>query len=213
MRHSFSGFLGWAAGRLSWKMILRRLKPGSWQQSSTSLNSTRMCPKVPRSSWKRSSVATLGKLNTGFVPYEIFCTILFHADQSFKSFNILVLLFFFSPGPARPSKTASATPGYRMHIWCVFVARLSPLQQPVSRNSCPTSSTGERRWPPSTKSSFGPIRARHRLPPVPPRQLCQCHPPHLSPSENRLLDISWQDFSGEAGNIPRARQDFGPEDG
>lgn len=100
-----------------------------------------------------------------------------------------------------------------MHTWCAFVGRLSPLQRPVSRNSCLNISTGEKLWPQSTKSSFGPTRARHRLPPVPPCQLCQCPPPHLSPSEHRLPDISWQDFLGEAGKTPRTRQDFGPEGG
>lgn len=55
---------GWAAGRLSLKLILRRLKPGSRRQSLTSLNSTRMCPKVPLCFLKRSSVATHGKMVT-----------------------------------------------------------------------------------------------------------------------------------------------------
>lgn len=83
-----------------------------------------------------------------------------------------------------------------MPTWCAFVGRLSPLLPPVSRNSWPTSSAGERRWPPSTKFSCGPTRARHKPPPAPPRQMCQLHPPHLSPSENTLPNTSWRDFKG-----------------
>lgn len=105
-----------------------------------------------------------------------------------------ILTVWSSTGPAPPLRTASVTPGFKMPTWCAFVGRLSPLQPPVSRNSWPTSSAGERRWPPSTKFFCGPTRARHKPPPAPPCQTCQLHPPHLSPSENRLPNTSWRDF-------------------
>lgn len=57
-----SFFPGWVVGCLSVKLILRRLKPGSRQQRLTSLNFTRMCPKVPLCFLKRSCVATPGEL-------------------------------------------------------------------------------------------------------------------------------------------------------
>lgn len=181
-----SDFPGWAAGRHSVKMILRRLKPGSRRQSLTSLNSTRMCPKVPLCFLKRSSVATLGKQKLLTTPHPCMLPIL--------SLNIWILTVWSSTGPVPPLRTASITPGFKMPTWCAFVGRLSPLQLPVSRNSWPTSSAGERWWPPSTKFSCGPTRALHKPPPAPPRQMCQLHPPHLSPSENRLPNTSWRDF-------------------
>lgn len=108
--------------------------------------------------------------------------------------NVWILTVWSSTGPVPPLRTASVTPGFRTPTWCAFVGRLSPLQPPVSRNSWPTSSAGNRRWPPSTKFSCGPTRAHHKPPPAPPRQICQHHLSHLSPSENRLPNTRWRDF-------------------
>lgn len=106
-----------------------------------------------------------------------------------KSLNV-----WSSTGHVPPLRTASITPGFRTPTWCASGGRLSPLRPPVSRNSWPTSSIGDRRWPPGTRFFCGPTRARHKPPPAPPRQLCQRHPSHLSPSENRLPNTRWRDF-------------------
>lgn len=111
---------------------------------------------------------------------------------SLKSLNFWILTVWSSTGPDPPLRTASITRGFKMPTWCAFVGRPSPLQLPVSRNSWPTSSAGGSKWPPSTKFSCGPTRARHKPPPAPPRQMCQHHPPHLSPNENRLPNTSWR---------------------
>ena len=116
------------------------------------------------------------------------------------SINSSVLTFWSSTGHVHPLRTASITLGFKMPTWCAFVGRLSPLQPPVSRNSWPTSSAGERRGPPSTRFSCGPTRARHKTPPTPLAplcQMCQPHPPHLSPSKYSLPNTSWWDCTWE----------------
>lgn len=112
----------------------------------------------------------------------------------FKLIECLNPLFLVSTGRVHPLRTASVTHGFRTRTWCAFVGRLSPLQRPVSRNSWPTSSVDEKRWPPSTKFSCAPTRAHHIPPPVPTLQMCQHHPSHQSPSEHRLLNMSCWDF-------------------
>lgn len=89
-----------------------------------------------------------------------------------------------------------------MPTWCASGDRHSLLQLTVSRNSWPTSSAGERRWPPSTKFSCGPTRARHKHPPAPSRQTCQRRPSHLSCSDNRPPNTIWRDFVQRCGVVP-----------
>lgn len=124
--------------------------------------------------------------------------------------NICILTVWSLTGPVPQLRTASITPGFKMPTWCAFVGRPSPLQPPVLKNSWLTSSGGESRWPPSTKFSCGPTRARHKPPPAPPSQMCQFHPPHLSHSENRLPNTCRWDLKGRGDFL---RQDFGLQGG
>lgn len=86
------------------------------------------------------------------------------------------------PGHVPPSKTASATLGCRMPIWCGSGGRHSPSPPRVSRSLLASSSRSGLRWLPSTKYSCAPILPK--LPPHPPRPP---HPPLLSLSELALF--------------------------
>lgn len=49
-------------------------------------------------------------------------------------------------------------------------------------------------WPPSTKFSCGPTRARHKPPPAPACPVWQHRLSHLSPSDIQLPNVSARDF-------------------